>query len=126
MLHSVHSLQGVSSMTDLSRSMQQLWAVSQKVALNQPVHGPGRYDVSTLVSSYAPVVKDILTLLSLSLACPVIWGRCYDCLFSSSMMPCLLRCPISSRDLILQYRLEWFVIMLLGYKNYNLILYFIF
>ncbi|KAI0237235.1 Nicolin-1, partial [Lamellibrachia satsuma] len=36
--------EGVSSISDLSRSLQQLWAVSQKVALNQPAHGPGRYD----------------------------------------------------------------------------------
>lgn len=37
--------EGVSSISDLSRSLQQLWAVSQKVAFNQPAHGPYRYDV---------------------------------------------------------------------------------
>ena len=33
---------------------------------------------------------------SSSLACPVIWGRRYACLFSSFMLPCLLCYPISA------------------------------
>ena len=34
-----------------------------------------------------------------SLACPVIWGLRYSCLYSSSMLPCLLRCPLSAPPL---------------------------
>ncbi len=33
---------------------------------------------------------------SSSLACPVIWGRRYSWLASSSILPCLLRCPLST------------------------------
>ena len=33
---------------------------------------------------------------SSSLACPVIWGRWYSWLASFSILPCLLRCPLST------------------------------
>ena len=36
---------------------------------------------------------------SSSLACPVIWGRRYSWWSSSSMLPCLLRCPLSAPPL---------------------------
>ena len=36
---------------------------------------------------------------SSSLVCPIIWGRQYSCLTSSSILPCLLHCPLSDPPL---------------------------
>ena len=68
---------------------------------------------------------------SSSLACSVIWGRRYNCLASSSVLPCLLWCSLSALPLLL-FPARFSVIFLnacttlLFYTNYNIDVSFLF
>ena len=54
-------------------------------------------DQLTLRSNTSVLLITILS--SSSLSCPVVWGRRYSCLSYSSMLLCLLSCPVSAPPL---------------------------
>ena len=45
------------------------------------------------------MISELQLIYSSSLACPIIWGRRYSWWCYSSVLPCLLRCPLSTPPL---------------------------
>ena len=99
LMRRLHWTRSCASSPDNSLSDESFLMLSNHLRFSLPILlSLGTFITITLLPTYSS--SSLLnTCPSSYLACPVIWGRRYSWLASSSILPCLTRCPLSTLSL---------------------------